>query len=44
MQPISAIFGGVGCVRILCTFMGAGVNVDFSYICPFGCRAITQLV
>jgi hypothetical protein len=30
----SAIFSG----------MGVGVKVDFSYICPFGCRPTTQLV
>jgi hypothetical protein len=24
--------------------MGVSVNVDFSYVRPFGCRPITQLV
>jgi hypothetical protein len=43
MRPISAIFSGVG-VFVFRVVRGVGAHVDFSYICPFGCRPSIQLV
>jgi hypothetical protein len=43
MVPVGSVYSGVY-VHCFVKFMSVGVNVDFSYVCLFGCTPTTQLV